>query len=188
MHATLQQHCHFSYCLFRFVKTWIPEQMFTLYRVHRQVVDEVGNNALVVKFLDSTQETVLLPLHRVRPNPVVARRQQRAAVAVAATAKAGEGNATSLGEDPHGDGSDVNDDDVGYGGKRYDGQSQARAAASPSNLQASSNRQGPQNVGADPFKSTAKKKTKTGKKGRGPQGAKSIDEPRAVGFATRGQV
>lgn len=160
--------------------------MFTLYCLHRQVVDEVGNNALVVKFLDSSQETVLLPLHRVRPNPVVARRQQRAAVAAAA--KVGEGNATSLGEDPHGDGSDVNDDDVGYGGKRYDGQSQARAAASPSNLQASSNRQGPQNLGAHPFKSTNKKKTKTGKKGRGPQGAKSIDEPRAVGFATRGQV
>jgi len=153
-----------------------------LRRVRPQVVDELGSNALVVKFLDASQETVLLPLHRVRPNPVVARRQQRAAAATAA--KAGEENATSLGEDPYGDESDVNDD--GHGGKRYDGQSQARPEPTPSNMQASSNRQEPQNMGANPFKSTAKKK-KTGKKGRGPQGAKSIDEPR-VGFATRGQV
>ena len=137
-----------------------------------QVVDEAGSGALVVRFLDASQETVLLPLHRLRPNPVVARRQQRAAAAAAARAVAHE---ASYGEDD--------------GGRGVREMSQDRAAPAPYHPQASSSKPPPQNVGSNPFKSI-KKKQKSGKKGnRGPpQGAKSIDEPRAVGFATRGQV
>jgi hypothetical protein len=67
--------------------------------------------------------------------------------------------------------------------------SQERAAPAPYHPQASSSKPPPQNVGSNPFKGI-KKKQKSGKKGNRapPQGAKSIDEPRAVGFATRGQV
>jgi hypothetical protein len=135
-----------------------------------QVVDEAGSGALVVRFLDASQETVLLPLHRLRPNPVVARRQQRAAAAAEAVA-----HEASYGEDG--------------GGRGVREMSQDRAAPAPYHPQASSSKPPPQNVGSNPFKSI-KKKQKSGKKGnRGPpQGAKSIDEPRAVGFATRGQV
>jgi len=144
------------------------------------VVEDVGGGALVVQFLGAP-DALLLPPHRVRPNAVAARRQQRAARKQqqqpaqqpplgAYRDDGGEGGTS--GDDGNGGGASDGGDDGNGGGGGAGGYAEAPAA--PPLLQ---------NRRAGPFKASKGKKAK-----KGPSGAQSIGEPRAVGFATRGQV